>query len=144
MRYQVPQFIEVEDKIFEPLTLKQFLYIAGGAGIIFLLWSSFPKFIAIILIVPVAVFFLALAFYEHNGRPFIYTVENGLKFIFGSKRYVWKKEPKKIEEIKQENTAEQMSVPKISDSRLKELSWSLDVQSKVDKTESENKLGLRL
>ena len=27
MQYQVPQFIEVEDKIFGPLTFKQFLYI---------------------------------------------------------------------------------------------------------------------
>jgi len=26
MQFQVPQFIEIEDKIFGPLTLKQFLY----------------------------------------------------------------------------------------------------------------------
>src|SRR3989344_2665997 len=32
MEYQVPQFIEVEDKIIGPLTLKQFIYLAGEAG----------------------------------------------------------------------------------------------------------------
>ena len=32
MRFEVPQFIEIEDKIFGPLTWKQFIYLAGGAG----------------------------------------------------------------------------------------------------------------
>ena len=43
MRFQVPQFIEVEDKIFGPLTLKQFLYTAGGAAVGFIIWSIFPR-----------------------------------------------------------------------------------------------------
>ena len=38
MRFQVPQFIEIEDKIFGPLTIKQFIYIAGGAGLCFILF----------------------------------------------------------------------------------------------------------
>ncbi|TSC61742.1 MAG: SsrA-binding protein, partial [Parcubacteria group bacterium Athens0416_74] len=32
MQFQVPQFIEVEDKIVGPLTFKQFVFIAGGLG----------------------------------------------------------------------------------------------------------------
>ena len=32
MRFQVPQFIEIESKIFGPLTFKQFIYLAGGGG----------------------------------------------------------------------------------------------------------------
>ncbi|TSC80302.1 MAG: hypothetical protein G01um101429_152 [Parcubacteria group bacterium Gr01-1014_29] len=31
-QFQVPQFIEVEDKIFGPLTTKQFFYLLGGGG----------------------------------------------------------------------------------------------------------------
>ncbi len=34
MRFEVPQFIDVEDKIFGPFTFKQFLYLAGGAGLL--------------------------------------------------------------------------------------------------------------
>ncbi|MFM2424198.1 MAG: hypothetical protein RLZZ70_589, partial [Candidatus Parcubacteria bacterium] len=30
MQFEVPQFIEIEDKIFGPLTWKQFLYVGGG------------------------------------------------------------------------------------------------------------------
>jgi len=38
MQYQVPQFIEVEDRIIGPLTLKQFLYLAFAGAILFVLW----------------------------------------------------------------------------------------------------------
>ena len=47
MRFQVPQFIEVEDKIFGPLTLKQFIYLAGAGGLVFVLWRVLPLFVAI-------------------------------------------------------------------------------------------------
>jgi len=52
MRFQVPQFIEVEDKIFGPLTLKQFIYLAGAGGVVFVLWRVFPIFVAIIIAAP--------------------------------------------------------------------------------------------
>src|SRR3990172_12458701 len=42
MQFQVPQFIEIEDKIFGPLTFKQFIYVAGGAGACYLLWRVLP------------------------------------------------------------------------------------------------------
>ena len=42
MQFQVPQFIEVEDKIFGPLTFKQFVYVAGGAGLAYLVWRVSP------------------------------------------------------------------------------------------------------
>lgn len=137
MKYQVPQFIEVEDKLFGPLTLKQFLYTAGAAAVGFIIWSIFPAFIAIIIGAPIVSFFLALAFYKYNNRPFIYTVENSIKFFLSNKLYIWKKEPKKIDpkkpqEAKEENQEDLgLHVPKLSDSKLKELSWSLDVDEKL-------------
>jgi hypothetical protein len=91
MRFQVPQFIEIEDKIFGPLTFKQFIYVVGGAGIIVLLFFFLPNFIAFILSFPVAVFSGSLAFYKINNRPFIITVEAAIKLFFKNKLYVWKK-----------------------------------------------------
>ena len=32
MQFQVPQFIETEDKVVGPLTLRQFMYIAGAGA----------------------------------------------------------------------------------------------------------------
>ena len=48
MRFQVPQFIEIESKIFGPLTLKQFIYLIGGGGIIFILYALLPFWLMII------------------------------------------------------------------------------------------------
>ena len=44
MRFQVPQFIEVEDKIFGPLTFKQFVYVTGGVGLAVILFLFLPRF----------------------------------------------------------------------------------------------------
>ena len=62
MKFQVPQFTDVEDKIFGPLTLKQFVYIAGGGGLSFLLWRTLPFLISVPLILAALAFSGALAF----------------------------------------------------------------------------------
>ncbi len=92
MRFQVPQFIEMEDKIFGPLTFKQFVYVAGGGGIVVLLFFFLPTFLAILVSIPVGGFAVALAFYEVNKRPFIVIAESAFKHFFKKKLYVWKKE----------------------------------------------------
>jgi len=133
MRYQVPQFIEVEDKIFGPLTIKQFLYVVGGAAIGFILWSLLPNFIAIIIGAPIVVFFIALAFYKYNDRPLILTVEGAIKYFFSNKLYIWNKKKKEIKPKKQDTVSSvpQLELPKLSDSKLKDLAWGLDVKENV-------------
>jgi len=133
MRFQVPQFIEFEDKIFGPLTLKQFIYLAGSAGIIVVLFSLLPKFIALILAVPVAVFGGALAFYKINNKPFIEMVEAFFKYSLRKKLYIWHKEAKKPEETKfGEREKTEIFVPRLSDSKLRDLTWSLDVKEQTN------------
>src|SRR4051812_15323121 len=92
MRFQVPQFIEVEDKIFGPLTFKQFVYLAGGAGICVILFTFLPKFLAFLIALPIAIFAAALAFYRVNDKPFIGLVEAFFNYSLGNKLYIWKKE----------------------------------------------------
>jgi hypothetical protein len=136
MQFQVPQFIEVEDKIFGPLTLKQFLYLAGGAGACVALFIYIPyTIIAILLIIPVAGFSLALTFYKINDRPFIDVVQSYFYYSIGSKLYLWKKAEKKpvsklSEEVQQAKSM--LSVPKMSGSRLKDLTWSLDIKESLN------------
>lgn len=135
MRYEVPQFIEIEDKIVGPLTWKQFLFIAGGLGGSVLLWLSVPRIVALILIVPIVLLSLALAFYKYNQRPFILLLESWFYYTFGSKLYIWKKREKPYEEPSIEEEIDAMVnpqpyVPKMSDSKLKDLSWALDIERK--------------
>src|SRR3989338_3959861 len=95
-QYQVPQFIEVEDKIFGPLTLKQFIYLAGGGGLCLMFFTLFPLWLMLILAVPVLTFSAALAFYTINGRPFIVALEHAVSYFFGSKLYLWKQHELKV------------------------------------------------
>lgn len=128
--FTVPQFIEVEDKVVGPLTFKQFIYLLGGAGAGFLLWEFLPNFIAVILIIPVAALSLALAFYKVNDRPFVVTLGSAIKYWLNSKLYVWKKEPKKMkaEEEKKEGPGTIISEETLSEEKLKDIAWSLDVK----------------
>lgn len=140
MRYQVPQFIEVEDKIFGPLTFKQFAYVAGGAGVCFAAYKLLSFYTALIVIVPAAALSGALAFYRVNNRPFIDVVESAFDYFLGTKLYIWHKIEKTPEEMEKEKENEadavvkevtSMYVPRLSDSKLKDLAWSLDVNETV-------------
>lgn len=131
MRFQVPQFIEVEDKIFGPLTFKQFIYVAGGIGVTVILLTLLPKFLAIILALPFLIFAASLAFYKVNDKPFIHMVEAFVKYTLTNKLYIWKKEPpspKATAGQERKTEIKQIEVPKLSESKLKELTWSLDIK----------------
>ena len=134
MRFQVPQFIEVEDKIFGPLTIKQFVYVAGGAGLSFIIYtyvSPLSFILAVLCIIPVAALAVSLAFYKVNNQPFIYVIESAFKFIISNKLYIWKKQDKKPEHKKEADLAPLIYVPKLSDSKLKDLTWSLDINENL-------------
>jgi len=132
MQFQVPQFIEVEDKIFGPLTFRQFLYLAGGAGLSFIFYVYLPIYISIFFIFPVVGLVLALTFYKHNGRDFIFLAESVFKYTFTKKLYLWQKADRpsltqKAPMASAGATAD-FNLPRLSESKLKELSWSLDIK----------------
>lgn len=136
MQFQVPQFIEVEDKIFGPLTFKQFVYIAGAAGISYMLWRVLPLFLAGPLILAFAGGGAALAFFKYNGQPFILALEHGFYFIVRTKLYLWSSEtssPKAAAVLKPTAsvTTPEVYVPKLSESKLHELAWSLDIKERI-------------
>lgn len=133
MRYQIPQFIEIEDKVIGPLTIKQFIYLVGGAGMSFIFYTFLPIYISVILIAAVVPFSAALAFYKINNKPFIDFLESAFMFYMKGNLYIWKKEEKKPEAKKAEsNETQQIYVPRLSESRLKELSWTLDINENLN------------
>jgi hypothetical protein len=126
MQFKVPQFIDIEDKVFGNLTFKQFAYLAGGAGFTYLTLKLLPTLIAL----PVAGIFialaLALAFYKYNDKPFVHTLEAFVKFYSRSRLYLWHKQdakatqaPNKIPTKNNRGT--------LTESKLQTLSWSLDI-----------------
>lgn len=135
MQFQVPQFIEVEDKIVGPLTFKQFVFIAGGLGMAYVFSRILPLFAAAPLIVGILGFAAALAFMQINGRPFLLALENGFYYFLHPKLYLWNNERSKKPVIKKAQEPSRGSasvyVPKLSDSKLHELSWSLDINERI-------------
>lgn len=135
MRFQVPQFIDVEDKIFGPLTLKQFIYLVGGAGLAYITYALIGNLlISIVFILPIIAFALALAFYKINNKPFIGVIEAAFNYFTGNKLYIWKKIDKVVErkgEVASE-PANGFYIPKLSDSKLKDLTWGLDIKQSLN------------
>lgn len=132
-QFSVPQFIEVEDKIFGPFTLKQFIYLLGGAASIFIIYVFFGMAGAIFLGLPVGALAAALAFYKVNNRPFISVLANAISFYAKSKLYIWQKREIKKPAIQKipETKKEELVIPKITEGKLKDLAWSLDVKEKI-------------
>lgn len=133
MQFRVPQFIDMEDKIVGPLTLKQFGYVLGAGGLSFLIWTFIPiRFIAVILILLVSSLFLALAFVKINNRPFGVILENAFSYFTGSKVYTWKQPTEKntaeanIEKVVVE-AAKDATIAKVNKDRLHEVALGLDV-----------------
>ncbi len=141
MQFQVPQFIEVEDKIFGQLTIKQFIYLAGGAGAVFLVFKFTPIYIAIFLCIPFAALALALAFYKPNEKQaFVVLLESAFMYFVKDKLYLWKKNEKKPVASQQAQDSESgLYVPKLGDSKLKDMTWSLDISESLNPVTKEEK-----
>ncbi len=131
MEYQVPQFIEVEDKIFGPFTLKQFVYVAGGVGLCAILLLTLPLFLGIILALPVAALTAALAFFKINNKPFVEIMEAAFNYYIGNRLYLWRKE-KNAQPTAPVAPVEAPGPQKLglTQSRLKDLALSLDIQDR--------------
>lgn len=134
MRFEVPQFIDIEDKIFGPLTFKQFIYIAGGGGLCYAVYKLLPIYFAVPIMLALAGMAWALAFYKLNNQPFINIAQAFVIYLTKNKLYVWKKEPKKPEQVRiQPKVVEQPKVvPKELTARsVQDLARNLDI---LDKT----------
>jgi hypothetical protein len=129
MQFQVPQFLEVEDKLFGFMTLKQFLFVFGGAAMGYLAYTYLPSWVSSPIIVIVIPFALALAFIKINTKPFIFFVESVIRYILSPRLYIWKKIPKLPERDgeKKERPAGAY-VPPLSEHKLKDMAWSLDIK----------------
>lgn len=131
MHAQVPQYLDVEDKIIGPFTLKQFLYLLFGGGLIFLLFNILKFPIFIIIAIPIALLTLALAFYKIGRQKFSQFVISFLGFISKPNIYTWKKSPPQKPE--EEPTLKIIKKVKFAkkppeESKLEEIEWKVEIK----------------
>lgn len=98
---KIPQDVTREDKLVGPLTLRQFLTILLGSGIIYASYQGFVggylfayEFVIITLIV--GTFTIGLSFVKVNGRPFGVFLSNLVHYIKIPKRWGWQKEDREF------------------------------------------------
>ncbi len=105
----------------------------GGAGLSYVVYKFLGLFLSLLLVPPILGVALALTFIKVNNKPFIFTLEAWLKFtinkyLMGGALYIWKKgKKKKVEKAEDEKKEEIKFVPKFSESKLRDISWGLDV-----------------
>lgn len=94
MRFNVPQFVDIEDTILGPLTLKQFFLVIGGGLVIALLWWLFELWFVILVGAPLVLAILAAIFLKVGGRPLPKIFSAWLSYWINPRFYIWKKNAK--------------------------------------------------
>ncbi|MDA3840468.1 MAG: PrgI family protein [Patescibacteria group bacterium] len=144
-QFTVPQFIDVEDKIFGPITVRQFVIILAGSLMLFVIF----KFFSLLYLLTVGVFILVnmilFAFFKVAGRPFHFFVLNFIQTLLKASLRVWKNIPSG--EVKEEIISQKIETKRIrkrqyTSSRLAELSLIVDTQGKFRHEELKENINL--
>lgn len=132
-QFTVPQFLDIEDKIIGPITVRQFIILLLGFMLIVLSYR-FLQFVTF-LVVGVMIFGISgvLAFLKVNGMPFHYFILNLLQSTRRPGLRVWNNEfqnymlgEEKQEIVEAETPA--VKEERLTSSRLTELSLVVDTK----------------
>lgn len=96
MQFQVPQFIETEDKIVGPFTLRQFLYIAAGGILSFILYFRVQTWLWLFLSIFILAISISFSFIKINGRPLANLFLSALSYYWKPQTYVWQPDNPRI------------------------------------------------
>ena len=77
----VPQFLDVEDKIIGPITVRQFIEMLVAGLLIFIFYKVFDFSLFLVASLAVGGATLVVAFVRVNGQPFHYFLLNFLTTI---------------------------------------------------------------
>jgi len=132
-QFVVPQFIDVEDKVIGPITVRQFIIILVGGGMIFIAYklADFTLFIAEFVVI--AFFTFSLAFIRVNGRPVHYFLLNFIQTTKMPKLRIWGKVEEKVSSKDKNKKKDAVDLPPkiltkntVRSSRLAEMALIVD------------------
>jgi len=92
VRYQVPQNIDMEDKIIGPLTMAQFLYLMVGGMVLYLMYLTLIPVAFFGLGIPLGLVTLAFAFLKVQDQPLPKFLAATLLYLVRAKSRVWQKD----------------------------------------------------
>ncbi len=128
-QFVVPQFIDVENKIIGPITVRQFVVFLFGFMVMFIEFKLFQFWIAAVLAVVTFAVTGLFAFAKINGRPFHYFLLSLLQTLQRPGLLIWNKGGMKERIAPQEKEPVKEILPMkraVNASRLTELSLLVD------------------
>jgi len=131
MQFQVPQKIDLEDKVIGPFTLKQFFYLLAGGMLDYIWFRFFSIGIAFLLILPTSIFFIAMAVARVQDQPFPKFLGSLILFLFKPKQRTWGQGaplPKLVVIKENEKKEIQSEIKKPSRGELEKLAAILDTK----------------
>lgn len=129
----VPQFLDVEDKIIGPITVRQFIELMVAGLLIFIFYKIFDFSLFAVSSLLTLGIALVVAFIKINGQPFHFFLLNFFATLKSPKLKVWRKQYSDSELIRIRDDNEiKKRLPKtiirqpVTSSRLSELSLIVD------------------
>lgn len=128
-QFTVPQFIDVEDKIIGPLSVRQFIIMLVDFGLVFLAYKVFDFSLFLFSSIIIVLVGFTFAFIKINGAPFHYFLLNLLQTLKRKNLRVWNK-LNDIEEIDLVPVykEDELVRPEVSPSRLSRLALVADTK----------------
>jgi len=127
-RFVVPQFIDVEDKIFGPITTRQFIILLTTGLILFIAFKLADLSLFIFILAVLGGSALILAFVKINGQPFHFFILNIIQTLRRPSLRVWNKiyTKQELDELRRTAKVELVEkvkeVPRLSYNRIRDLS----------------------
>jgi len=91
-QFVVPQFIDVEDKIIGPITVRQFIMGIVASMFMFLAYKFADMVLFILEAVVIIGFYALFAFIKINGRPFYYFLLSIIRSFKRPQLRIWNRE----------------------------------------------------
>ncbi|MDD5110685.1 MAG: PrgI family protein [Patescibacteria group bacterium] len=131
-QFVVPQFLDVEDKVIGPITVRQFVMLLISGGLIFLAYKVSDFTLFLLWLIVIAILTILFAFIKVNGRPVHYLLLNFLQTMKRPHLSVWDKHltPAELQTamsvLETKPLVPVRNKPLVGSSRLAELSLIVD------------------
>ncbi len=137
MRYQVPQFVDIEDKIIGPFTLRQFLMYVAAVMVLVPVYLNSDLSLFITVALPVLAIAAAFAHVKIAHKSLGATIANAVSFATGGQLFLWRRTGKtKPLVIRDQNWSEEnAAVMEAQSTSLLKLAQTIETKGSVVKAE---------
>lgn len=141
MRFQVPQFVDIEDKIVGPLTLKQFFIYLGGVFLLLPVWAAADLSLFVTLAIPILGVAALFAHFKLNGKSLFAVLRNGVNFYTRGQLFIWQRTGKeKVLRLEGGHSGTIWAVYQANSSPLTKMAQALETQGRILQSDLEDPL----